>query len=240
MSETITKKRIVVNWFSGKINTLRNTTFIGIICTMLIFSKNEISTLKLALNSKKRKRLLWFANNLIFPLFIIYIPILLTLISHDFGKIQFDKGLLELTITGSFTLLGINVMRTGLVLANEKISEQHIPKEIAGSILEDIESIKAKLRLTINLFTFIGAFLYLIQVGSLLNPKIKPQVYYYVSAIIILSLFSVIIGRFITVIQTNFFDNENLIAEYLKSLGYNNNKDFVDMEQQIKTQGGLL
>ncbi len=56
----------------------------------------------------------WLINNVAIPLIILYLPYVFTLINEDFGSIIFHKTFQNLTLTGSLTMLGINVMRANL------------------------------------------------------------------------------------------------------------------------------
>jgi uncharacterized membrane protein len=83
--------------------------------------------------------------------------------------------------------------------------------------MDDIESIKSKLRFWIAIFTITGAIGYFIQAAGFLKSN-NPQVIWYVFAILIVCLISILLGRLITIIQSNFFDNDNLIKLWLNAM----------------------
>jgi hypothetical protein len=204
---------------------------------LIFFNRNEYVTITIALSSKKKKSLMWYANNLFIPLVIIYFPYLLTLISRHFHTINFSKSLFELSITGALTLLGINVMRVSLSLINEKIDESKLPVHIVKNITEDIESIKSKLRLWTLFLTLVGGFFYLIQVGSFLDVK-QPIIKWYILIFLSITFFSIFISRIIVVIQSNFVDNDDLIDIWMKLLNYNSEKEYSNLKS-IATKEGL-
>lgn len=211
---------------------LRNLVF-----RLMLFNGNEIATISLAIQSKRKKEALWYGNNLIAPLLIIYSPYLLYLVSKDFEVIQFDRGFFELSITGAITLLGINVMRISLTLINEKIDESKIPENIRRGIIEDVESLKSKLRHWINTMTILGAFLFLIQAAGFIKSD-NTNTIYYIIGVFFLSIISIILGRFITIVQSNFFDNENLVKNWIDALGKKTEDDYKELTGESKN-GGL-
>src|SRR5688572_25777335 len=111
---------------------------VGLLHRLLFFNRNEYVTIRIALSSKRRKSLLWFANNLFIPVIIIYLPYLLTLLSEHFDHIKYAKSLIDLSITGALTLLGINVVRVSLSLIDEKIDESRIPGDYLQYIIQDV------------------------------------------------------------------------------------------------------
>lgn len=195
----------------------KSISFTNILFKIILLNNEEITTVRLAIESKKKRRALWYANNLIAPFFIVYSPYLLYRVSSDFGVISFEKNFIDLSITGGVTLLGINVMRISLTLMNEKIDDSNIPIEISKGVIDDIESIKSKLRFWIYFFTIIGAIGYFIQAAGFLKSR-NPQVIWYVLAILIVCVISILLGRLITIIQSNFFDNVNLINLWLNAM----------------------
>ena len=199
-------------WESIKSFSLTNTLF-----KIILLNNEEITTVRLAIKSKKKRSALWYANNLIAPFIIVYSPYLLYRVSRDFGVISYANNLIDLSITGGVTLLGINVMRISLTLMNEKIDESKIPIEIRKDVMDDIESIKSKLRFWITFFTIIGVIGYFIQAAGFLKSS-NPQIIWYVLAILVVCLISILLCRLITIIQSNFFDNENLIRLWLNTM----------------------
>lgn len=203
---------------------------------LLTFNRNEFVTLAVALSSKRKKSIYWYANNFFIPLIVIFIPYVLTLLSEHFKKINFHKSVLELGMTGALTLLGVNVMRTSLSLVNEKIDESKIPENIKKNVTEDIESIKSKLRLWIQFLTLIGGIAYLVQAGSFVDPTISPAEWYFVGFALV-CLLSIYISRLIVVIQSNFTDNESLIQVWIQSLSYNSEKDYSSLKSLAQKEG---
>lgn len=208
------------------------------ICFKLIFfNSNEYVTIAIALSAKKKKSIVWMANNLFIPVLIIYSPYLLTLLSHHFQTLRYEKNFYDLSITGALTLLGINVMRVSLSLIDERINESKIPESILKNVTDDIASIKSKLRLWSIVLTFIGGICYFIQVGNFLNPS-QGVIKWYVGAFLLITLFSIFISRIIVVIQSNFVDNDNLIQIWMKLLNYNTEKEYSSLKT-ITTEEGL-
>jgi hypothetical protein len=117
----------VTSFFSLAWENIKSFSLTNFLFKIILFNNEEITTVKLAIESKKKRSALWYANNLIAPFFIVYSPYLLYRVSKDFGVIGFEKNLIDLSITGGVTLLGINVMRISLTLMNEKIDDSKIP-----------------------------------------------------------------------------------------------------------------
>ncbi|GGC43010.1 hypothetical protein GCM10011386_39140 [Parapedobacter defluvii] len=180
---------------------------------------------------------MWYANNLIIPIVIIYSPYLLTLLSAHFHKVNFTKSFYELSITGALSLLGINVIRTSSSLLSEKLNENKIPPEFLKNVTGDIESVRTKLRLWAIMLTFIGGIFYFVQAGTLLDAK-ETVVKWYVLSFFILCFFSIFIGRIITAIQSNFTDNDNLIAIWMKLLNYKGEEEYANLKN-LAEKGGL-
>lgn len=207
----------VTSFFLVVLEFIKSVSLTNILFKIILLNNEEITTVRLAIESKKKGSALWYANNLIAPFIIVYSPYLLYRISRDFGVISFEKNLIDLSITGGVTLLGINVMRISLTLMNEKIDDSKIPSEIRKAVMNDIESIKSKLRFWIAFFTIIGAIGYFIQAAGFIKSS-NPQVIWYILAILIVCVISILLGRLITIIQSNFFDNDNLIKLWLSAM----------------------
>jgi hypothetical protein len=158
-------------------------------------------------------------------------------VSKHFQMIQYNRSLISLSLTGGLTLVGINVMRVSLSLISEKIDESKLPEHIQKNVTEDIESIKAKLRLWILFLTIIGGLSYFLQVGPFLNPDL-PVIKWYVLAFGIICVFSIFISRLIVVVQSNFVDNENLIRIWMDLLNYKGEKEYSNLKSLV-TKGGL-
>ncbi|MFZ2899761.1 MAG: hypothetical protein WA004_14130 [Saprospiraceae bacterium] len=203
---------------------------------LLLLNKNEISTLRLAIDSKRKKRGLWYSNNLIAPLLIIYSPLIFYFASRDFGVISFDKNFFDLSVTGAITLLGINVMRVSLAFVNERIDESKIPESIRKSTVEDVESLKSKLRHWINLMTIIGTLLFCIQAAGFIKSDSSKTIYYVV-IIFISALISITFSRFVTIVQSNFFDDENLIKSWIDALGKKSETSHETLNEAILKEG---
>jgi hypothetical protein len=208
---------MIEKYFYTTLEFLKTFSLTNTLFKIILFNKEERATIKLAIKSKGKRSALWYANNLIAPFLIIYSPYLLYRVSKDFGVINFDKSFFALSITGAITLLGINVMRISLTLINEKIDDSKIPAEIRKFVVEDIESIKSKLRHWITVMTIIGVIFFFVQSAGFLKPD-KPETIWYIISIYFICIVSIVLGRLITIIQSNFFDNDNLIRLWLSSI----------------------
>jgi hypothetical protein len=215
---------------------LNKITFVNILYTLLLFSRNERDIIKLAVDSKSKKSLIWYRTNLAYPLIIIYFPIILTFVSKDFGKLDFSKSIWELTLTGSFTILGINIMRNSLTYINEKLNTDHLPPNIIENFNEDVETTKSGLRNCINYLTILGAILYFLQVGLFIDPK-SAAVGPYILLIVVICFISVILGRHITVVQANFLDGSERVSTQVRQMKYNHSSDLKTLESTVLKEG---
>lgn len=231
-------KKFFQLYFNVCLKFLRSISMIEILYTLLFFPKSERQIITIASESKKKKNSLWYKSNLVAPLLIIYAPYFFTRVSEDFGVLNFHKGLIDLTLTGSFTLLGINVMRTSLTLINEKIDYSLLPEEITKRFGEDVEAAKSRLRFYITALTWIGGIFYVIQVCSFIDAS-NTKVYYYLPLILLFCLLSVVVARHITVVQTNFLDDKQFVSDSISKLSYNHKSDLKSLET-IATEEGLL
>jgi hypothetical protein len=204
----------------------------------VVFNKKEADTVLLAIEAKKGAKKYWYINNIITPIGILYFPYLLTLVSKDFGIITFNKTLIQLTLTGAFSMIGINVMRSSLTSVNEAIQKTHITDdELFNGLIKDVESIKSKLRSLILFLTLLGTLAYFIQVANFIDPQ-NQHIYPYLFAVIIIFLVSIFFGRLISVVQTNFLDDKSIVEAYIASLALNHTAEFNSLKEE--TKGGLL
>ena len=204
----------------------------------IVFNEKEAETIQLAIEAKQAAKKYWYINNIITPIIILYLPYILTLVSEDFHIINFKKSLVQLTLTGAFSMIGINVMRTNLTLVNETIKPTHIEdKSIFEGLLKDIESIKSKIRSWILLLTLLGTLAYFIQVGNFMDTNNSNITPYLIAAIILFTL-SVFFGRLISIVQTNFADDESKVRAWVNSLAKKQSNDFSSLKEE--TKGGLL
>jgi|GEM_PF-3028488 len=202
------------------------------------FSSKEYATIKIISFSKKRNAKVWFFNNLFFPVLIIYAPYIASIIHRKFGTLSFDKSLLELTITGSLSLVGINVLRSASTYIAEKLDESKVPLEYAGSLdnlKSEISAIKGTLKSWVFLLTVLGAFLFLIQAIQLINGD-HEAIFYFVLVITVVTALSILAGRFIYLLETNYFDNEEVVRLLFRVVK-NQKTDFDKLEGEIKKMG---
>lgn len=224
----IWQRKRLLNFFMNSWQVMRKYFFWGLL------NETEAETILLAIGVKKTGRKYWYFNNIFIPILIVYTPFLLTEISKDFQVIHFSKTLIELTLTGTFTMIGINVIRTNMTLVNEALEATHIPdKSMFMVLVKDAESIKSKLRSWIQLLTWTGAIAYLLEVASLIDPK-KPAITPYLIGVIIMFLISVFFGRLIYVMQTNFADDESKIKAWKDSMIRKGHIQFKQLEQEGK------
>lgn len=200
--------------------------------------KNEYATFQIISIPKKYAKSTWLFNNLYFPLTVIFFPYILTIVHIAFNTIPFNKSFLDLAITGSFTMLGINVLRSASTAVTEKFDDFRISDEYAGNLgaLKDqLNGIKGKLRSMVVAFTFVGGALYLIQVGQFINST-NNWIYLFFAIIFLCTSLSIIFGRLIYLIETNFMDNDEVVKLLFKKLNDQTN-DFNQLADQLSKQG---
>ncbi|MEJ0106143.1 MAG: hypothetical protein WDO19_27890 [Bacteroidota bacterium] len=205
---------------------------------LLGFSNKDYATYKIISTSKKRNAGAWFFNNLWFPLLVVISPIGLTIVHHYFNTVAYQKTFLEILISGSFTLLGINVIRTASTAISEKLDESMIPAQLSGQVeglIPEINSIKSKLDRRVWFITFGGWALYLLQIGQFVNTS-HSFIYLILVIVIILTFTSILYGRFIFLMKTNVFDTEEVVSLLFGKL-IRQRDDFNQLEDLLKKQG---
>lgn len=207
---------------------------------ILGFSEKDYTTYKVISISKKKTSGVWFTNNLYFPIVVIFLPYVLTLANYCFHTTTFDKSIINICISGSITLLGINVLRTSSTVISEKLKYDNVPAELMHKV-EEVESeilaIKKKLATRSWILSVLGLILYFLQIGLFVNDT-SNAVYWFVLIICSLSLFSIFLGRFISLLETNVFDKEDAIRLLFKKL-ITQKEDYSKLEEQLTNQGLL-
>lgn len=207
---------------------------------LLGFNEKDYTTYKIISISKKKTSGVWFTNNLYFPLVVIFCPYVLTIIHHFFETTTFNKSFVEICISGSITLLGINVIRTSSTVISEKLKYDNVPSELAPNIDEvesEIVAIKKKLGSRSWILSIIGLGLYFLQIGLFITSK-SNAVYWCILIICLLTLFSIFLGRFISLLETNIFDKEDAIRLLFRKL-ITQKDDYIKLEEQLNSQGLL-
>jgi len=207
---------------------------------MLGFNEKDYTTYKVVAISKSKTANIWFTNNLYFPLVVIFSPLLLTIVHYCFNTTPFNKSVVEICISGSITLLGINVIRTSSTIIAEKLRYDNVPSEFINKIDEveaEINALKKKLATKSWILTTIGSFLYFLQIGLFITNK-SSAVYWFIFGIIVTSLFSILLGRFISLLETNIFEKEDAIRLLFRKL-ITQKDDYQNLESQLNNQGLL-
>lgn len=205
---------------------------------MLGLSNKDYTTFKIVSTAKRKNAGAWFFNNLWFPSLVILSPIILTIVHVYFNTVAYNKSLLEILISGSLTLMGINVIRTASTSVSEKLDESMVPNQFASQtagLVSEINAIKSKLERRVWFITFGGWFLYLLQIGQFVNAS-HPIIYLVLVIVVILTLVSVLYGRFIFLMKTNLFDTQEAIGLLFGRL-INQNDEFTHLEETLKNQG---
>lgn len=205
---------------------------------ILGFSKNEYKTYLVAAESKSRSRNIWYINNFFAPLAIIISPYILTLLHHGFGTVNYSKSFIDILIGGSLTLIGVNVIRTSSTMLTEKIDDSKVPKESIGafkSLQNEIGHIRDKLNMYSWGLTIVGAMLYFIQVGQFVNSS-NNYIYIVLSFVVFVTGSSIICGRFISLMKSNFFEDQNVMQILFNSLT-NQGADYKSLEEKINNLG---
>jgi hypothetical protein len=205
---------------------------------ILGFSGKDYATFKIVSTSKHKNSGTWLFNNFYFPLMVVVSPFILTLVHNTYNTVAYKKTLLEILISGSFTLIGINVIRTASTSISEKLDDSKVPtqfKDQIDNLFGEIDGIRNKLERRVWVISYIGWGLYLLQIGQFVNDS-SWVIYIILSIVIILTLASIIHGRFIFLMKTNLFDKEEVVMLLFgKLLGQKN--DFKQLEELLKNQG---
>jgi RsiW-degrading membrane proteinase PrsW (M82 family) len=207
---------------------------------LLGFNKKYYAAYKIIATNKKRNRGIWLLNNVIFPVFVIISPFILTIISSHFNTIQYTKSFAAIITGGALTLLGINVLRTSSTIISEKLNYDNIPSEYSSKISEveaEINTLKKRLTGWSWVLSAVGFLLYFIQTAQLINDT-NNVIYWFILGIVIVLLLSLFFGRFISLMESNLFDREEFTKLLFSSLITQSN-DFAELENQLKNQGLL-
>jgi len=221
----------IANYFSSKRYELHLFRIFGL-------SAKDYATFKIASTAKRRNAGVWFFNNLYFPLMVIISPIVLTIVHNFFNTVEYNKSLIEILISGSLTLLGINVLRTASTAITEKIDDSIVPPQLTDKINDvfvEIDTIRSKLERRIWIITFFGWGLYLLQIGQFVNAK-HSFIYVILISVALLTTASILHGRFIYLMKTNFLDTEEAITLLFTKL-LNSKNEFNKLENLLKSQG---
>lgn len=204
------------------------------------FNKNEITTFKIVTHTKRRTARVWYINNLIFPLTVIFLPYTFTLLHYMFNTINFNKSIQDICISGALTILGINVLRTSSTVFSEKNKHENVPQDLLNNINEveqEINAIKKRLAARSWLFSIIGMFLYLAQICNFIKND-GFFVYIVITAIVIISMISIILGRFISLLETNIFETEDAIRLIFQKL-VSRPETYENLKSTLTNQGLL-
>lgn len=231
LKKLVKMSAVIKDYFSG--GTFKKHCF-----KVIGFSSKEYATIKIIAFSKKKNAKVWYFNNLIFPFLVIYVPYVATVIHRNFNTISFNKTIVDLTITGSLSLLGLNVLRSASTYISEKLDESKIPSEFTNSIdvlKSELSSIKSTLKTWVFSLTVFGTIIYIIQVIQLINGT-SNIIYIFIFSIISITALSILAGRFIYLLETNFLDNDEVIRLLFKVVN-NQNNDFKKLEDKINQLG---
>lgn len=205
---------------------------------ILGFSKKYYAAYRIISKNKRRNRGNWMINNLVFPILVILTPFILKIVSDCFKVIEFQKSYTSILIGGSLTLLGINIIRTSSTIISEKLNYENVPSEFQKKI-SDIDSEIGTLKKRLNswswVLSFLGSFLYFLQVGLLINDS-HNAVYWFVAIIILVFLLSLFFGRFISLMETNLFEKEEF-TKLLFSKLITLEQDYNELESTLTKQG---
>lgn len=204
------------------------------------FSKKDYTTYKTVSVSKIRSSDNWFFNNLYFPVMVIISPVLLIAIHYFFNTIAYNRSLLDILITGSLTLLGINVLRTASTTMSEKVD---LPDKRSADISKyeklilEVDDIRSKLDRRTWVLTLIGWLVYFSQVGQFVTNS-HSVIYIFVIGVILLTFVSIIYGRFIFIMKTNVLGNDEVAKALFGSLP-NQSNDYDELKNRLNKQGVL-
>jgi hypothetical protein len=221
----------IVNYFKNSIYELHLFKLLG-------FSANDYSTYKIASLSKRTNRDIWIFNNVLVPVGIIISPYLLTLIHDYFGTVAYSKSIFDILISGSLTLLGINVLRTASTSLSENIDNTKIPKQLVSdfnALQNKIEDIRSKLYRKSWSLTAIGALFYLLQIGQFVNSS-NNAMYFVLFFVLFISVYSIFCARFMSLMKSNFIQNEEVIPMLFNRL-LKKRDDFNNLEEQLRKKG---
>lgn len=203
-------------------------------------NKSECESLKLISDTKKKYAYNWYFNNVVFSLIIIFTPFLFTIIHRRFGTLSYEKDLLDIALSGSLSLTGLNILRSASTMIAEKLDESKMyenNKEAWSQVKQEIFTIKNKLNIAVFVLTIAGTLSYLFQVTTMVNRS-DDAIYWFLFGFVVIFLISVLIGRSLHLMNTNFTDNEDTIRLWHNQLQTRNNQMMTDVGKQAR-EGGL-
>lgn len=210
-------------------------------CFLLLgFRKKDYATFQMLSASKKKSRSTWFENNLGWPLFVIFLPWGFALLHRAFNTVAYDRTILEIAISGSLTLVGINVLRSTFILISDRLDDSKIPEHLKDAwpeVLAEIKGMKEKIKWKVWFFSVVGTVLYVVQVIQLINTT-EPYVYYVLIGIVYIAIVSIFLARFIFLLETNFLEDKDLIEMLFRCLKSQKN-DYENMKTKLAKQGIL-
>lgn len=205
---------------------------------LLGFNKKDYATFQMLSASKKKSRSTWFENNLGWPLFVIFLPWGFALLHRGFNTVAYDKTLLDIAISGSLTLVGINVLRSTFILISDRLDDTKIPEELKDGwpeVLGEIKGMKEKIKWKVWFFSVVGTVLYVIQVTQMVNATVS-YIYYILLGIVYIAIVSIFLARFIFLLETNFLEDRDLV-EMLFSCLRTQKDDLQKMKTKLAKQG---
>jgi hypothetical protein len=187
---------------------------------IITFTKKEYTTFEIISFTKKRQSSHWYFNNLFFPILTIFSPLLFYFIDIYFNSIEFKKSVLDLAISGSITLMGLSVLRSAATSFTDKIDNDELTEQgriIRTQVIKEIDVLKNKLIRISWILTFLGWLFYVIQVVQMVNTK-NNAIYWFLFIFILVSGLSIFIGRFMYLVDTNYYQNDAIIELLFEKL----------------------
>lgn len=188
------------------------------------------------LNARNFKN--WFFNNFYFPLIVVISTPLLLFAFHTFFKsIPYNKGIIEIFITGSITLLGLNVLRTSLTTTTEQLvmPDRNNPDlNKYDKLLLDFLDLRTTLDRRAFWLTFFGWIFYVAQIGQFVNNS-NWVIYIFIILVLLLMVASVINARFIFIMKGNLASDDDLMRTLFGSLP-NQTNDYDNLKNLFQQQ----
>lgn len=205
----------------------------------LLFNKKDSEIINVALNHSSSNLKYWVVNNIITPLIILYLPFLFTMVSEDFNINLVSKSWQQLTLTGTFTMIGINVMRANFTSVNEILTNDSFQNDPGfKELFAHTETLKSKLRSWVHILTILSSFFYFIQVGAFINADDQKS-YKYMVIFGIVFFFSVFIARILSVIQSNFTKDEEITRGLIEIMNLQRKASYNNLKNEI-SKGGII
>lgn len=200
----------------------------------------EYDALKTISSPKKKLAHNWYVNNVVFPItFSLLVPSLLSGIHTWFGTISYDKSFTDIVLSGSFTLSGLNILRSASTMVAERLDDSKLSDPIKIlwlQVREDVAIIKNKLDLALNYLTYAGIISYLLQVSQIIRGT-NSVIYVFIIVFCFIFLVSVLIGRLVFVFNANFLSNEDVVKLLYTNIS-GQSYDNSSLTDKVK-QGGL-